>query len=208
MLETNLLETTKEDVLDIVKKYEKQLSENGISIAVSKRYFETKVDEYSTYNPDLVIRALNRAERRLYRKREKIYKNQPNRYHAVILTVLPSDKSILKRELCRDYAFVLSKTERAHKGLKPEQKDYEKQKIIAKIEKRIKKIINRSSKLLAKKVCKDTIFDVIRYTHSSKYAYKKKALGRDLSTWQCIFAALFGGIVLVGVLLAWYFSSK
>ena len=151
-----------EKVNAVLEKYSEQLADNGIKVTVSKRYFEESVGERIGNTGNTAI--FNEIDRALDRKREKKkgYHHIRNRYHVIVLSVIPVKKDIVRREYCRDYAFYIHKIERPHIGTDPKEFTYEEQKILSKIEKRINKLLRKSQKNTPQKVCKDTLFDAIR----------------------------------------------
>ena len=190
----------KEQVQALVDKYSPSLAEKGIKILVAKRYFEDNVDEF--YSGAVAGSILNSIERAHNRKTEnEKYHYERNKYHLIILTVVPCDNLNFPRSFCREYAFLLKKVERAHIGLEPNRVTYEEEKILKKIEKRILKILKKTEKALPIKLCKDTVLDAVRYTHSSKYKYKKQVLGKDLSYWDLVFIIVISVIFCLGVLV-------
>ncbi|MBR6650917.1 MAG: hypothetical protein IKL36_05855 [Clostridia bacterium] len=189
------IETLKEDIESLVSKYEKELNENRITINVSKKYFERNVWDWRTFDHDYGLGFL-------YRKREKIYNNLPNRYNCIVLSLIPSDKSSLKKELCRDYAFFFSKIERLHTGKKPKEYICEKGKLTHKIENKIKKIIKKASKVSAEKLCRDTWLDAMRYVLNSEYGYKKKVLNKDISYFTGLLYLCLGIFALAGFIFS------
>ena len=56
----------KNKAIELVKKYEERLKENGITVSISKRYFETDVAERPT-NHDLIDHLFDK----MYEKQEK-----------------------------------------------------------------------------------------------------------------------------------------
>lgn len=193
------MQTIVEKTEAVVNKYKEALAAKGITITVSKRYFETNVEER-------IGRAglFNTIDRAIDRKVEnkKRYNYQRNRYHCIVLSVLPAEKGIVRREYCKEYAFVLKKVERAHIGMEPRKISYEEEKLLRKIEKRIVKILSKAQKNSTARVCKDTFFDALRYT-SSKYGYKRKVLNTDRANWELIFLILGGAFVFIIVFLIW-----
>ena len=135
-----------EKVNAILEKYSQQLENNGIKVTVSKRYFEESVGERIGNTGNSVI--FNEIDRALDRKKEKKkgYHHIRNRYHVIVLSVIPAEKDIVRREYCRDYAFFIHKVERAHIGMEPKKYTYEEQKILSKVEKRINKVLRKSQK--------------------------------------------------------------
>ncbi len=79
---------------------------------------------------------------------------------------------------------------------------YEEQKILSRIEKRINKILRKSQKNSPKKVCKDTLFDAIRYT-AQRYEYKRRFLNKERADWELFLLISFGVLALIVVLLIW-----
>ena len=186
----------------ILEKYTTQLENNGITVTVSKRYFEESVGEQIRNSGESII--LNEIEKALDRKREKKkgYHHIRNRYHVIVLSVIPVKKDVVRLEYCRDYAFFIHKIERPHIGTDPKEFTYEEQKILSKIEKRINKLLRKSQKNTPQKVCKDTLFDAIRYT-APRYGYKRRILNRERADWELIFLISFGVLALVVALMIW-----
>ena len=191
-----------EKVNVILKKYSEQLADNGIKVTVSKRYFEESVGEQIRHSGESII--LNEIEKSLDRKREekKGYHHIRNRYHVIVLSVIPFKKDIVRREYCRDYAFYIHKIERPHIGTEPKKFIYEEQKILSKIEKRINKLLRKTQRNTPQKVCKDNLFDAIRYT-APRYGYKRRFLDKERADWELIFLISFGVLALVVALMIW-----
>ena len=191
-----------EKVNAVLEKYSEQLADNGIKVTVSKRYFEELAGERIGNTGNTAI--FNEIDRALDRKREKKkgYHHIRNRYHVIVLSVIPVKKDIVRREDCRDYAFCIHKVERAHIGMEPKKYIYEEQKILSKIEKRINELLRKSQKNTPQKVCKDNLFDAIRYT-APRYGYKRRVLNRERADWELIFLISFGVLALVIVLMIW-----
>lgn len=197
------MQEIKDKVFAIILKYEKKLATKGIMLAVSKKYFETDVEERDTYHPNAGVRLLNHVDRHFDKKRERNYKYERNKYHCIILSVLPINKNLLQREYCKDYAFVLCKVERAHIGQEPQRITYEEDRVLSKIEKRILKTIHKAEKHSMQKVCTDTLLDAVRYSVCSKYEYKSKVLGKERSSWELIFLIAIGILAVAFVLANW-----
>jgi hypothetical protein len=193
---------------ELIDKYEARLAACGIKIEITKRYFETNVCEESSYyrvgESNIFNIIFEHIERENNRKREKKkgYNYQKNQYHCLVLAVIPTEKKILKREFCKEYAFVLRKVERAYIGEKPKKSVYEENKVLAKIEKRILKTINKAKKTTAQKVCKDTLWDVLRYVYSNKYEYKSRFCGKYKFFWDIAAAGvIFIMLILLNAIL-------
>jgi hypothetical protein len=191
-----------EKVNAVLEKYSEQLADNGIKVTVSKRYFEESVGEQIRHSGESII--LNEIEKSLDRKREekKGYHHIRNRYHVIVLSVIPFKKDIVRREYCRDYVFCIHKVERAHIGMEPKKYTYEEQKILSKIERRINKILRKSQKNMPQNVCKDNLLDAIRYT-APRYGYKRRFLNKERADWELIFLISFGVLALVVALMIW-----
>ena len=191
-----------EKVNAVLEKYSEQLADNGIKVTVSKRYFEESVGERIGNTGNTAI--FNEIDRALDRKREKKkgYHHIRNRYHVIVLSVVPVKKDIVRREYCIDYAFFIHKVERAHIGMEPKKYTYEEQKILSRIEKRINKLLRKTQRNTPQKVCKDTLFDAIRYT-APRYGYKRRFLNRERADWELIFLISFGVLALVVALMIW-----
>lgn len=193
----------KNKVQALVDGYQAQLSARGIQITVSKRYYETHVEERNTYHPEAGVRLLNEIDRYLDRKAEKKYNCQPNQYHCMILTVQPIKKGIVRKEECRDYAFLLQKIERAHIGLEPTRVIYEENWLLGKIEKRIQNILQKAETATTEAVCKNNFLDAIRYASLRKYQYKQRFLSKSRIFWEIIFFISFsviGVLAIIGIL--------
>lgn len=128
-----------EQVTALAERYTPLLAEQGVTCTVSKRYFQTEVP-YRTTDSDI----FGAIDHYLDKRRERRYQGYRNRYHCVILRFSPTEKGAVKKENCREYAFLLHKVERPHKGVAPEEKTYDEQKALAKIEKRLQKMLKKS----------------------------------------------------------------
>ncbi len=194
-------------VQNLADKYEGLLAEKGIRIAVSKKYFESEVFESTGASGKGAI--LNAAFRARDRKRERAlgYNYQNNRYHCIVLSVLPLEKGMVCREDCRDYAFLLRKVERAYIGQEPRRIAYAEGKLLSRIEKRILKILKRAEAASAQKICKNSFFDALRYSFSVRYGYKKEYFGKDRLFWDIAIASSFALIVVILILAGWGISE-
>jgi hypothetical protein len=194
----------KDKAQQIVERYEQQLLENGIRVSVSKKYFETVVHEKSHHSGILVA-----VERKWLRNQEKKkgYHFQNNKYHCIVLTLRPVDQKLLHKEKCRQYAIVLQKVERAYIGKKPEKTLYEVNKVLNKIKKRIRRILEDAQDRSPREICADTWRDAARYLCGVKYSYKKSILGRDRNTLEMFSLIGFSVVVFIGVFLLWIISG-
>ena len=197
------MQELKEKAQALIDKYTPELATKGLKICLSKRYFEEKVHERAGGTG--VGGIFNSIDRARDRKKEinNGYHYERNKYHSLVISVLPNGKNVLRREDCRDYAFVLRKVWRAHIGLEPERVVYEEDKVLSKIEKRILKILKKAEKTSVEKVCKDNIFDALRYIHGAKYGYKDRFLGKETFTWDLIFGISAVVLCLAFIFVCW-----
>ncbi len=193
----------RDKVQDIIDKYEASLASTGIKITISKKYFETEVQERAGGHGAMAI--FNAIDRVRDRKKEKDngYNYEKNKYHCIVLLVSPIDKNLVRRECCKEYAFVLRKVDRVHIGQEPIKVAYKEDKVLAKIEKRILKIIKKSNKQSPQKICRDTIWDALRYSFLYKYEYKERVLGKDRTSWEIFFAIIAGILTFLIIFMAW-----
>ncbi|MBE6590823.1 MAG: hypothetical protein E7646_02145 [Ruminococcaceae bacterium] len=189
----------KDKLEEINNKYSERLKMLGLELKISKKYFESMVGEGHGGPSSSAVGLLNQLSRSLDRRREKKYKNQPNRYHCIVISLVPAAKDKMGQRSFREYAFLIRKTERAHLGLAPEEKVYAKEKLAAKIDKRIEKLIKKAEGSSSKKACTDSARDLFRYVFSKKYLYKDSILGKDASFWDLVFslAALLAALIII-----------
>ena len=195
-------------VLELIKKYENQLTQKGIALALSKKYVEEEVREKSSgaYSRTIILNALERA-RNKKREIEKGYNFEPNKWHSLVLTIVPLDKKLVHRTSRREYAFVLKQVVRPHVGEKPVETVYQEEKVLRKIEKTILKILKKADKMTAQQVCKDTFRDAFRYCLLSKYGYKDNFCGKDRFTWDMIFLFLAVAICVGIIAIVWAITN-
>ena len=196
----------KEKVQSLIDKYSPKLSKNGLKIHISKRYFEKEVEErWSSHGKGQQI--FNIIDRAIDdRKEKKKYYYQKNRYHTIVLTLMLENDTV-PLEMCRNYAFVIKKTERAHIGEEPRKIAYKEEKLLLKIEKLLQKVVKRASNNNAEKVCKDTVFDALRYSLLVKYQYKKRILGKSATFFHSLFFALSAFLAIALVIFLWIVSA-
>ena len=198
----------KEKAQALIDKYTPELSSKGLKILLSKRYFESNVSERSSghYATGMILNSIDRARDRK-KEKENGYNYAKNRYHYFVLTVCPIKKNMIKREECRDYAFLLKKVERAHIGLEPRLIVAREEKVLSKIEKQILKILKKAEKRSAQKACQNTIIDAFRYAMHPKYEYKERFLGKGRFSWEMIFLFAFCLLVFGGLFVIWLFTK-
>ena len=198
----------KEEAQALIDKYTPELSGKGLKILLSKRYFESNVSERSSgyYGTSVILDSIDRARDRK-KEKENGYNYVKNRYHYFVLTVCPIEKNMIKREECRDYAFLLKKVERPHIGLEPRLIVAREEKVLSKIEKQILKILKKAEKRSAQKVCQNTIIDAFRYAMHPKYEYKERFLGKGRFSWEMIFLSAFCILVFGSLFIVWLISK-
>ena len=199
------MQDIKTKALELIDKYKERLESKGIKIVLSKRYTETEVEERAdgyAYAGQAIFNIFDRA---IDRKKEKKkgYNFEKNKYHSIVITVLPLDKTLVSTVECREYAFVIKKVERAHLGQEPEKKNYQEAEVLEKIEKRILQILKKADKKSPQQVCKNSFWDACRYANSPKYGYKTKFCGKERFTWDMIFMFLAVTIVVAVIVVAW-----
>ncbi len=172
----------KEKALDLVEQFSEELASKGLACEISQKYFQHKVSP-SSFNPNhrgLVFILSEAFLRRIKQSREKeIFKNQPDKYYTLVLKFVPCDKALVKKPDCKEYSFLCKKITRYEAGYAPKEKDYQLDKILGKIEKRIRKTLNKAEKMSVEKICKNNLWDNFRYLNSEKYHYKKTVFGKD-----------------------------
>ena len=198
----------KEKAQALIDKHTPELSSKGLKILLSKRYFESNVSERSSgyYTTGMILNSIDRA-RDHKKEKENGYNYVKNRYHYFVLTVCPIKKNMIKREECRDYAFLLKKVERAHIGLEPRLIVACEEKVLSKIEKQILKILKKAEKRSAQKACQNTIIDAFRYAMLPKYEYKERFLGKDRFSWEMIFPFAFCLLFFGSLFIIWLFTK-
>ena len=188
----------------LVASYNEKLAQNGIRAELSRRYFETKVEEYSPTNPSLIDYAICRRARK--REKKNGYNFRDNSFYCIVLGLSPLEKGIVPREYIREYSFILRSTERLYIGDAPKENSRAHDKILAKIEKRLRKILKRSQCEPPERVCRDTVWDALRYM-GRNYTYKSKVLGRLRAEVEIIFTVLFTVLVFAAFLAVHFFIN-
>lgn len=199
------MQDIKTKALELIDKYKERLESKRIKLVLSKRYIETEVEQrirVSAYKGGQIFDIFQSV---IDRKKEKKkgYNFEKNKYHSLVIAVVPLDKTLVSTADCREYAFVLKKVERAHLGEQPQKKIYQEAKILEKIEKRILKILKKADKKSPQQVCKNSIWDACRYANFPKYGYKTKFCGKERFTWDMIFMFLAVAIVVAVFLAVW-----
>ncbi len=192
-------------VQSLIDSYAPRLAEHGIRLTVAKHYFETEVEERSSWTGSgshLFMNIFSLLYDR-HREKKKGYHYAENRYHCLILSVLPLDENVLPQKECRDYACIYHEVKRAHIGDDPYARTAREDRILAKFDRKIRKILKKAEKSTVEKTCRDTVWDALRYTLSSRYGYKREVLGRCMDTWEILFNILAALLVMATVMVMW-----
>ena len=181
-----------QDIINKIEKlllqYEGELSEKGISYSVSKKYFEQRTSSTSFRHHNILEIFL----RRIAIKREnKSFNHQRNRFHSAVICFYPSEKGVLKKTECKEYAFVLYEISRLEEGFAPKERKQKEEKLLKKVEKKIKRILKSAEKKSVTNVCKETRKDIIRYFFLNAYGYKKTIAGVSRDTVDLVFTLSF-----------------
>lgn len=195
----------KQKALDLIHRYDDQLAAKGIKIILSEKHVETAVPERSGgygSSQHAIFRIFERAYDRK-KEKHKGYQFQNNRYHSLVICIVPLDPKLAHRKIWREYAFVCRKVERAHLGDTPEKTIYDEDKVLSKIEKRILIILKQANYKTAEQVCQDTLWDALRYLWSPKYKYKNKFCGKDRDTWELFFMFVTVAIAVLIIAIVW-----
>ena len=89
---------------ELAEEYREALAACGLSLKISKKYFEKNPAEPSGSSRGLLDIALLRLAEK---KEAKTHNFVRDRYHTVVLRFSPSEEGLLPAELCREYAFFL-----------------------------------------------------------------------------------------------------
>ena len=184
-----------EKIENLLSSYERELSENGLAYSVSKKYFEEKTPlTFFRYHSALDIFFRNLALKR----ENKRFNHQRNRFHSAVICFYSSEKGVLKKIDCREYAFILYEVSRLEEGYAPKEIKHKDEKILKKIEKKIKQILKLAEKKNAEAVCRETKKDIIRYFFLRAYGYKKSFVGVDRDMLDIVVTAI---MIAFGLLL-------
>lgn len=173
----------------IIAKYSEDLLQNGVKCAIHKKRFQhhTPHEPHTPTNSGLFFL----IDKAIYKFRLRFLPFKDDDYNCIVIKFEPTNTT-LKMANTKEYAFIASYREDF------KNRKYSSSKIPEKAEKLIKKIIKKLRKTSADKVCKDTVFDILRYTTQVKYIYKKHILGYDRNILDTAVSLFF---ILVLVLL-------
>lgn len=175
-------DTLYENVTELINKYNAMLIEYGIKITIHDRSFKEDVEKYNYYGGYILFNLLEYIF--INRKiEEKKYHYIPNCYKVLILQVNPIKITTNKKDY-KKYAFLVYQFSRAHQGDKPIERQCKEQSVIAKVEKRLKKLLEQAKKSASPDWCNNTLWDALRYSVATKYGYIENFCGRSRYFWE------------------------
>lgn len=189
-------DTLYDKVVELANQYNMTLMEHGVEISMHRRSFKEEVKEYSYMG---LHGFFNFLEYILVNKKieEKKYHHIPNRYKLLILQVAPISKTIANKKNGKKYAFLLYQLSRAHQGDKPIEWQRKEEAVIARVEKRLKKLLRQAQKSTSPNWCNDTLVDALRYTLSKKYAYLEDYCGKSRDFWEILWLCIIVSPILL-----------
>jgi len=196
----------KEKALDLLGQFSEELASKGLACEISQKYSQHRISP-SSFNPHhrgFLFVLFETFLRRIKQSREKeIFKNQPDRYYTLVLKFIPCDKALVKKVDCKEYSFLCKKITRYEAGYTPKKKEYQENKILNKIEKRIRKTLNNANKMSVEKICKNDFWSNLRYLNSEKYHYKKTVFGKDKNFVELVIGLTAFAIIIIGTIILW-----
>ena len=192
----------KEKAQAVIDTFAEKLTENGITVTLSTRYFESIVHHRQDIADSAVYDLIRKSADEI-KERKNGYGHIRNNFRCLVLTVCPCNKGTVPKDTRREYAFLKEKVFRRHIGLAPKHILYDHDKILKKISKRIEKILKSANKNGAEAASRNNFTDLLRYTVSSKYGYKKHYFGKSRWTWELIIDCIAVGLTIALVLLLW-----
>lgn len=189
-------DTLHENVTKLINQYNGMLVEHDIEITIHRRSFKEEVEAYNYQSQHSF---LNMLEYIFINKKveEKKYHHIPNHYKLLVLQITPISRTIVDKKDCKKYAFLIYQLSRAHQGDKPIEWQRKEQSIIAKVEKRLKKLLKRAEKSTSPDWCGDTLFDALRYSLSKKYGYLENYCGKSRYFWETLWICVIALPVLL-----------
>lgn len=189
-------DTLYENVTKLINQYNGMLVEHGIETTIHRRSFKEDVEPYNHYGEHSF---LNSLEYLFINKKieEKKHHHTPNRYKLLVLQVNPISKTIANKKDCKKYAFWVYQLSRAYQGDKPIEWQRKEQSVIAKVEKRLKKLLKQAQKSTSPDWCGDTLCDALRYSLSKKYGYLENYCGKSRYFWEMLWICVVALPVLL-----------
>lgn len=197
------MEQLTDKIESLIRKYEQALSEKGLVCSFSKKYFETKVP-FVSHGSSYTL--LDDIHRHFARKRESSrFRHQRNRHHCAVLCFYPTDKGLLKKAECKEYAFMLYEISRYEEGMAPKERMYKEKAVLRRIEKCICRALKSAAEKDPVRVCKCTVADYARYFFRQKYGYMKTINGRSRDFLDLVISAVVLGFIGLTALIVTVF---
>jgi hypothetical protein len=172
-----------EKASELVDQYHVMFVEHGIEITIRRRVFEEDVDPCGIHGALEYILIKKKIE-------AKKYHGVPNRYRLLVLQVHPISKLIDAKKDAKEndkqYAFSVYRLFRAKHGDKPIEWQPKEQAVLAKIEKRLKKLLGKAKRAASPNWCSNTLWDALRYSNSRKYNYIESYCGKSRDFWEML----------------------
>jgi len=178
-----------EKVTELLNKYNTMLVNYGIEITLHRRSFTEEVEKINHYGDYSIFNLLEYIF--INRKiEEKKYHHIPNRYKLLVLQVKPTRKTSANQKDYKTYAFLVYQFLRAHQGDSPLEWQRKEQSVVAKVEKRLKKLLKRAKKSASPDWCNNTLWDALRYSVANKYGYIENYCGKSRYFWEVLWICL------------------
>ena len=180
------MQRTMQKVTALVASYNEKLEARGICIEASRKYFETSAHSYLPSRPTLIDYFIeNKLD---MREKKKGYGYRKNSFYCIVLRLCPIDSALVPGRLCREYSFVIKSTTRMYIGETPKEKRAPEEKLLAKIERLLKKIVSKSKRKSPAELCRSNFSDIFRYL-GHEYSYNSKIFEKPKILWNFILAA-------------------
>ncbi len=166
----------------VIAKYNEELLNYGVRCTVSQKHFQIHLSHEPHTNANAGAFAL--LDRAMYKFRLNFLPFKDDDYKCVVIRFEPITTSIKKTEI-REFAFIKSYREDINKSVNNWPR------LPKEVEKLIVRTIKKLRKSSADKVCKDSAFDILRYTTQIKYSYKKQVLGYDKNILDTVISITF-----------------
>ncbi|MBR4950046.1 MAG: hypothetical protein IKZ25_04640 [Clostridia bacterium] len=191
-------DTFYEKVTELLNQYNAMFIEHGIEITIHRRSFTEDVEKFNHYSQHSLLNLLEYVfiNRKIEKKK---YHHTPNRYKLLVLQVNPIKKPAKKKGY-KKYAFLVYQLSRAHQGDKPIEWKYNEQSVLGRVEKRLKKLLERAEKTTSHDWCSDTLWDALRYSFARKYRYIENYCGKSRFFWEMLWGFVFALPVLLFVI--------
>lgn len=189
-------DTLYENVTKLIDQYNGMFVEHGIEITIHRRSFKEDIEAYNYQSQHSFLNMLEYIFINK-KKEEKKYHHIPNQYKLLVLQAVPISKTIAAKKDCKKYAFLVYQLSRAYQGDKPIEWQHKEQSVIARVEKRLKKILKQAEKSTSTDSCSDTLWDALRYSFSKKYGYLENYCGKSRFFWETLWICVVALPVLL-----------